>query len=110
MDIDQANEAMVDTERQLASMASIVARAVIRITLIEDYRAPLQANLPEEFLQLRNSLVEGVAAIFSSVSLFLGVLFEFGLPLLFWAALLFVPGRLALRRYRHTVTAVPGAE
>ena len=109
-DIAQANEAMVEAERQHASLASTVARAVIRITLIEDYRAPLQANLAEEFLQLRNSLVEGVGAIFSSVSLFLGVLFEFGLPLLFWAALLFVPGRLALRRYRHTVTAVPAAE
>ncbi len=109
-DIAQGNEAMVEAERQHASLASTVARAVIRITLIEDYRAPLQANLAEEFLQLRNSLVEGVGAIFSSVSLFLGVLFEFGLPLLFWAALLFVPGRLALRRHRHTVTAVPAAE
>ena len=57
-----------------------------------------------------NSLVEGVGAIFSSFSLFIGVLFEFGLPLLFWAALLFVPGRLAWGRYRHTVTAVPAAE
>src|SRR6266550_644558 len=85
----------MEAERQHASLASTVARAVIRITLIEDYRAPLQANLAEEFLQLQNSLVEGVGAIFFSVSLFLGVLFEFGLPLLFWAALLFVPGRLA---------------
>jgi hypothetical protein len=101
---------MVEAERQHADLDSTVAQAVIRITLIEDYRAPLQANLAEEFLQLRNSLVEGVGAIFSSFSLFFGVLFEFGLPLLFWAALLFVPGRLAWRRYRHTVTAVPAAE
>jgi hypothetical protein len=74
-DIAQANEAMVEAERQHAGLVSTVVREVIRVTLIEDYRAPLQANLAEEFLQLRNSLVEGVGAIFSSVSLFLGALF-----------------------------------
>jgi hypothetical protein len=85
-DIAQANEVMVEAERQHAGLVSTVARAVIRITLVENHRAPLEANLAGEFLQLRNSLVEGVGAIFSSVSLFLGVLFEFGLPLFFWAA------------------------
>ena len=44
------------------------------ITRVENYRAPLEANRAGEFLPLRNSLVEGVGAIFSSVSLFLGVL------------------------------------
>jgi hypothetical protein len=87
-----------------------VARSVIHITLTEDYRAPLEANLAGQFLQLRNSLVEGVGATISSVSLFFGVLFEFGLPLLFWAALLFIPGRLAWRRFHHPSGAVPVAE
>ena len=68
---------------------------------MEDYRAPLQANLEGFFLQLRNSSVEGVGAIFSSAALVLGVLFEFGLPLLFWLALLFFPMRLAWRRLRR---------
>jgi hypothetical protein len=108
--IAQASEDMLEAERQHAALLSTVARAVIRITLTEDYRAPLQASLAGEFLQLQNSLVEGVGTTISSVSLFLGVLFEFGLPLLFWAALLFGPGRLAWRRCRHTVTAVPAAE
>jgi hypothetical protein len=109
-DIAQANEAMAEAEREHASLVSTVARSVIHITLTEDYRAPLEANLAGQFLQLRNSLVEGVGATISSVSLFLGVLLEFGLPLLFWAALLFIPGRLAWRRFHHASRAVPVAE
>jgi len=104
-DIGQANEAMVEAQRQHAGLVPTVARAVIRITLIEDYRAPLQANLAEESLQLRNSLVEGIGAIFSSVGFFLGVLLEFGLPLLFWSALLFFPIRLGWRRFRRAPAA-----
>jgi hypothetical protein len=109
-DIAQANEAMAEAEREHAGLVSTVARSVIHITLTEDYRAPLEANLAGQFLQLRNSLVEGVGATISSVSFFFGVLFEFGLPLLFWAALLFIPGRLAWRRFHHASGAVPVAE
>jgi hypothetical protein len=108
-DIVQANEAVDEAERQNQGLVSTVAQAHIRLTLMEDYRAPLQANLEGFFLQLRNSFVEGVGAIFSSAALVLGVLFEFGLPLLFWFALLFFPIRLAWRRFRRapaTATAL----
>ena len=108
-DIAQANEAVDEAERQNQGLVSTVAQAHIRLTLMEDYRAPLQANLEGFFLQLRNSFVEGVGAIFSSAALVLGVLFEFGLPLLFWLALLFFPIRLAWRRFRRapaTATAL----
>jgi hypothetical protein len=106
-DIAQANEAVVEAERQHTGLVTTVARAVISIALVEDYRAPLHANLAGEYLQIRNSLVEGVGAVFPSVALFVGALFEFGLPLLFWFALLFLPIRLAWRRYRHAPTAIP---
>jgi hypothetical protein len=78
---------------------------------MEDYRAPFQANFAGSSLALRNSFVEGVGAIFSSLAFVLGVLFEFGLPLLFWALILFWPLRLVWRRFRHTTpnTAVPAA-
>jgi hypothetical protein len=109
-DIAQANEAVIEAERQNQGLASTVAQAHIRLTLLEDYRAPLQANLAGFSLQLRNSLVEGVGAIFSSAALVLGVLFEFGLPLLFWAALLFVPARFAWRRYRRVSAVLPMAQ
>jgi hypothetical protein len=106
-DIAQANESMDEAARQNQGLLSTVAQAHIRLTLMEDYRAPLQTNLASVILQLRNSLVEGIASIFSSAAFVLGILFEFGLPLLFWAALLFVPARLAWRRYRHAPTAIP---
>ncbi len=91
------------------NLTSTVALAHLRLTLLEDYRAPLQANLAGFSLQLRNSFVEGVSSIFSSVSLFLGVLFEFGLPMIFWLALLFWPTRLAWRRFRPARAAAPVA-
>ena len=105
--IAQTNEAVIEAERQNQELVSTVAQAHIRVNLLEDYRAPLQTNLPGLFLQLRNSLVEGVGAIFSSAALALGVLFEFGLPLLFWAALLFIPARFAWRRLRRAPAAAP---
>ena len=58
---------------------------------MEDYRAPFDANFAGSILALRNSFVEGVSAIFSSLALVLGVLFEFGLPLFFWTIILFWP-------------------
>jgi Domain of unknown function (DUF4349) len=100
-DIAQANEAVVEAERQDHALVSTAAQAHIRLTLMEDYRAPLQANLGGLFLQLRNSFVEGIGSIFSSATLVLGALFEFGLPLLFWAALLLIPARFAWRRLRR---------
>jgi hypothetical protein len=84
-----------------------VAQAHIRVTLIEDYRAPLETNLADSSLALRNSFVEGVSAIFSSLALVLGVLFEFGLPLLFWAIILSWPLRALWRHFRRAITTVP---
>lgn len=109
-DIAQANESVDEAARQNQGLLSTVAQAHIRLTLMEDYRAPLQTNVAGVILQLRNSLVEGIASILSSAALVLGILFEFGLPLLFWAALLFLPARLAWRRYRHAPTAIPVTE
>jgi hypothetical protein len=111
-DIAQANEIVAEAQRQHESLLSTVAQAHIHLLLMEDYRAPLDANFAGSTLALRNSFVEGVSAIFSSLALVLGVLFEFGLPLLFWAILLFWPLRTIWRRFRHAtpssaVTAAP---
>jgi len=107
-DIAQANETVAEAQRQHENLVSTVAQAHIRVTLIEDYRAPLDTNFAGSLLALRNSFAEGVSAIFSSSALVLGVLFEFGLPLLFWAIVLFWPLRLLWRRFRHaTANAAP---
>ncbi len=108
-DIAQANELVAEAQRQHESLLSTGAQAHTHLLLMEDYRAPLNANLADSLLSLRNSFVEGVSAVFSSVALVLGVLFEFGLPLLFWAAILFWPLRLIWRRFRPSTpnTALP---
>jgi hypothetical protein len=106
-DIAQATEAVDDAERANHALVSTVAQAHLGFTLLEDYRAPLQTNLAGVGLQLRNSMVEGIASIFSSIALVLGVFLEFGLPILFWGALLFVPTRFAWRRFRRTSNAIP---
>jgi hypothetical protein len=101
-DIAQASEIAAEAQRERERLISTVAQVHIHLLLMEDFRAPFKANLAGSSLALRNSFVEGISAIFSSVALVLGVLFEFGLPLLFWAAILFLPLRLAWRRFRHS--------
>jgi len=99
-EIAQAGQAVADAQRQHEDLLSTVAQARIRFNLMEEYRAPMEANLADATLHLRNSFIEGVGAIFSSAAIFVGVLFEYGLPLVFWMALFFLPGRFAWRRFR----------
>lgn len=110
-DIAQANETVAEAQRQQENLVSTVAQAHVQLVLMEDYRAPLNANFAGSILALRNSFIEGFSAIFSSLALVLGVLFEFGLPLFFWAIILFWPLRSLWCRFRHTTpnTAVPAA-
>jgi hypothetical protein len=67
-------------------------------------------HFSEAAVNLPKALVEGFGAIFCTLSLFLGVLFEFGLPLLFWIALLFWPLRAGWRRFRNATAAVSAAQ
>jgi hypothetical protein len=109
-EIAQANEAVAEAERQHDGLISTVARAHIKVTLMEDYRASMETNWAGAVLGFRNSLVAGMSAIISSLSLFLGGLFEYGLPLLFWFALLFVPARSMWRRFRRSSAVVAEAQ
>jgi hypothetical protein len=105
-DIAQANETVAEAERRSDGLISTVAQAHIRIALFEDYRAPLEISVAGAILQIRNSLVEGVRAVFSSLCTVLGFLLGFGLPLVFWFALRFWPVRMAWRRFRRTPAGV----
>jgi len=106
-EIAQANQAVADAQRQHEELLSTVAQARIGFHLMEEFRAPLETNLADAALRLRNSFIEGVEAIFSSSAVGVGVLFEYGLPLVFWSAMLFLPGRYVWRRFRtHRVAAV----
>lgn len=109
-DIAQANEAAAEAERQHEDLVSTVAQAHIRVALVEDYRASMETNWAGATLQLRNSVVEGVSAIFSSLSTVLAVLLEFGLPLIFWLTVLFLPSRAIWRRFRRPPAVVAEAQ
>jgi hypothetical protein len=106
-DIAQASETLSEAERQRERLISTVAQAHIRVTLIEDYRAPLQVSFASAFLQIRNSLAEGIGAIFSTLAFVLSIMFEIGLPLLFWLAILFWPVRLLVHKLRRKTTPLP---
>jgi len=58
------------------------------------------------YLRIRNSFVEGIVTILGSVCSVLGILFGYGLPLVFWMALLFWPLRMVWRRFRRTPASV----
>jgi Domain of unknown function (DUF4349) len=108
-DIAQAGASLAETEREHEMLLSTVAQAHIHLTLMEDYRAPFQLRTGEALREVRNSLAEGVSGIFSSFSLFLGILLGYGLPIGFWLALLFWPLRAVWRRY-HRMPAVASAQ
>jgi hypothetical protein len=100
-DIAQADETLAEAEHLREGLLSTVAQAHIRVSFVEDYRAPLQISLAGTLLPIRNALAEGVGGIFSSLSLVLGILLSYGLPLCFWVALLFWPLRALWPRIRH---------
>jgi hypothetical protein len=109
-EITQANEALTEAKRQHDELVSKVDLSCIQLTLEEEYRAPLETHFSEAAVHLRNALVEGFRAIFYSLSLFLGVLFEFGLPLLFWLVLLFWPLRAGWQRFRHAPRTISATQ
>jgi len=109
-EIAQADSSVRDAMRQREALLSTVAQAHIRVTLLEDFRAPFEAHLTEASLQLRNALVEGLSGILQSVSLVAGGLLEYGLPLLFWCGVLAWPARkLWVRWHAKPLAAELGA-
>jgi VIT1/CCC1 family predicted Fe2+/Mn2+ transporter len=99
-DIAQANEEVAGAEREHESLLSTVAQAYIQVTLLEDYRAPLELSLAGALLQVRNSFVDGISAILSTLAAFFSILLGYGLPVAFWLCLLFVPLRFFYRWLR----------
>jgi hypothetical protein len=100
-EISAANEAVVEESRRQDELQSTVAQAHVQFSLLEDYRARLQPGLDGEFLQLRNSVIDGISGILSSVGTVTAVLLEYGVPLIFWLALLYLPSRFAWRRFQR---------
>jgi ABC-type multidrug transport system fused ATPase/permease subunit len=100
-EISQANQSILESQREQERMESTLTRSTIDFRLNEDYRAHVDADLATMSFQFRNSFVLGVASILSSIAAVLGFLFEFGLPILFWIAILTWPIRIVWRRLRR---------
>jgi len=103
-DIAQANEEVVAAEREHDTLLATAVQAYIQVTLLEDYRAPLELSFAGALLQVRNSLVDGFATVFQTLAVFLSILFGYGLPVLFWLGLLFAPLRYFYRWLRNRKT------
>jgi len=99
-EIAQADSAVREAMRQRDGLLSTVAQAHIRLTLLEDFRPPLETGLTRASLGLRNSTMEGVSTILSSLEMAFGAILEYGLPIGLWCFVLFWPGRSAWRRLR----------
>jgi hypothetical protein len=97
-EIEQAAAAVSEAEREEESVRATVAQSHISLMLAEDYRAPFNAKIDGQWLQIRNASVEGVGAIVSTVGMLLGLALQYGLPLAFWLAVLYFPVR-AIRQY-----------
>jgi hypothetical protein len=75
--------------------------------MLEDYRAPFDAEVDGASLNIRNAAIEGVGAIFSTVASLFAAMLQFGLPVGFWIALLYFPARATYRRFRRLAPPAP---
>jgi len=108
-EIAKATEELAQVESEQQNLLSTVSRASVRFALIEEYKATLNTDIAGALFQLRNSVVEGISGILSTSTAFLAALFEYGLPVGFWCAVLFYPARLTwkkIQRFR-AARAVP---
>jgi hypothetical protein len=105
-EIAQADSVVREATRQRDTLLSTVVQAQVRLELLEDFRAPLKTSFAGAWFEVRNSLVEGISAIFSSSAMVLGAGLEYGLPIGFWSLALFWPARKAWQHWRaHPVGA-----
>lgn len=102
-EIAQTDTSVREAIRQRDSLLSTVAQALIQLMLLEDFRAPLEASFGGPWLEIRNSVIEGVSTTVSSLATVVGMAFEYGLPIIFWCLLLLWPGKSAWRHWRARV-------
>jgi hypothetical protein len=108
-EIEQASASVSQLEGEDENVRATVAQSHISLMLAEDYRAPLDAKVDGQWLQIRNASVEGVGAIVSTVGMLLAAVLQYGLPLVFWLAVLYFPVRALRQYFRRSTTATPTA-
>ncbi len=94
-----------EIERMEAEQQSLEHRvdfATINLRLAEEYKAQLSSPAPSVATQVRNASVNGFRDAFESVLAVVLFLAESGPAILLWLVLLFLPVRMAWRRYRRS--------
>jgi hypothetical protein len=89
-------------EKQLARLDGRVEYALVELRITERYQAHIDWGSAMSISDLRNSVIEGLAAVLESFAAILGILLHYGLPIAFWFAILYWPLLALWRRYRHT--------
>jgi hypothetical protein len=100
--LSQRRNELNDLEKQFAQLDARVEYALVELRITERYQAHLDWRAAVSISDLRNSFVEGLAAVLESFAAILGILFHYGLPIAFWFAILYWPSLALWRRYRHT--------
>ena len=100
-EIVKATDEVAQEENEQQNLLATSARAAVHFVLIEEYRARINSDLAGAFFQLHNSLFEGLSATLSSIAIIFATLLEYGLPIAFWALLLYYPSRVTWRKIQH---------
>ena len=85
---------------QSAILVHRVSYATVQVNLNEEYRQVLGSGAISTGTKIRNALVEGFGNLEDGVVALLVFLFAYGPSILFWLAILLVPGWFAWRRFR----------
>jgi Domain of unknown function (DUF4349) len=90
---------------QSAILVHRVNYATVQVDLSEEYRQVLGSGPISTGMKIRNAMVEGFRNLRDAVVGLLVFLFAVGPSLLFWLAILLVPGWFAWRRFRARAQA-----
>ncbi len=86
---------------QSALLVHRVNYATVQVNLNEEYRQVLGSGTISTGTKIRNAAVEGFSSLEDGVIALLVFVFAVGPSLLFWLAILLVPGWFAWRRFRR---------
>lgn len=99
-EIASTREEIGHFEARLRKLQSRVHYATVQITLWEEYHVPLNVYLSGLGTRLSDEASNGLRRMVTNVVALVGALLRYGPTLVFWALLLWWPGKLAWRRLR----------
>jgi Domain of unknown function (DUF4349) len=100
-EIVKATDEVAQEDSEQQKLLATSARAAIHFVLLEQYQARFDSDFPGAMLRLQNSLFEGLSSTLSSMAIVFATLLEYGLPIAFWALLLYFPSRMTWRKIQH---------